>query len=281
MRLTIAGGDARMITVAELFIKNGCECYVFGFDEHIDNKIGIEYTNDIAQAIKCSSAVILPFPCQKDGFLNTPFSSRRTEIENILSLGKENTLFLGGRLPKTGKNIIDYSKQEDFLLRNAVPTAEGAVALAFQMMDSTIQGAEITVVGFGRIGNYLSKILHSLGAKVTVVARSAKSRTLAEISGVCAVGFEDFEAPLSRADMVFNTVPFKVIGEKELVAIRSGTAIIDLASLPGGADENECLKHKVLLIRALGLPGKVAPKTAGKAVFETVLRILKDRGIAI
>ncbi len=281
MKLTIAGGDLRMLTVAELFSQRGVQCNAFGFDKCGEKVPHVEYTDNLESAIKNADVVILPFPCQKDGFLNTPFSGRRTEIDSLFELGGETALFIGGRLPKSGENLMDYSEQEDFLLRNAVPTAEGAVALAMQMMTTTIQGSEITVLGYGRIGSYLSRILHQLGAKVTVVARSAKSRTLAEISGVCAVGFDDCEAPLSCADMVFNTVPFKVIGERELSAIGSGTAIIDLASLPGGADETECIKHKVLLVRALGLPGKVAPKTAGKAVFETVLRLLSDRGITL
>ncbi len=281
MKLTIAGGDMRMITVAELFAARGIQCKMFGFDKYKENKRDLEFTDNIESAIKDADIVILPFPCQKDGFLNTPFSGRKTELDSLFALGGKETVFIGGRLPEKQENFMDYSQQEDFLLRNAVPTAEGAVALAMQMMGTTIQGAELTVLGYGRIGSYLSNILRSLGAKVTVVARSAKSRTLAEISGVCAVGFDDCEAPLSCADMVFNTVPFKVIGERELSAIGSGTAIIDLASLPGGADEAECVKHKVLLVRALGLPGKVAPKTAGKAVFETVLRLLSDRGIFI
>lgn len=280
MRITIAGGDKRMITVAELFAQRGVKCNLLGFDRLTEKPAEIEFTDDVAEAVKGADAVILPFPCQKDGFLNTPFSSRRTEIEGLLELGKEG-LFLGGRLPRKGENLIDYSAQEDFLLRNAVPTAEGALALAIQMLSTTLWGAEITLLGYGRIGSYLASLLRSLGAKVTVVARSAKSRTLAEISGVCAVDFCDCLSPLSCADMVFNTVPSKVLGEKELSAMAKGTVIIDLASLPGGADEAECAKHKVLLVRAMGLPGKVAPKSAGKAVFETVLRLLSERGIYI
>ena len=281
MTLTIAGGDKRALTVADLFASRGCKCYVFGFDKHRLGANGVEHTDDVQAAILNSSAVILPYPCQKDGFLNTPFSTRRTEIESILTLAGEDTLVLGGGLPKKSKNLIDYSNEEDFLLKNAVPTAEGALALAMQMLRSTVFGAYFVVMGYGRIGAYLAKILGSLGGKVTIVARNAKSRTLAEISGFDAVGFDDCEAPLTRADMVFNTVPEKIFGERELSAIRSGRTIIDLASLPGGADEEECRMHKILLVRALGLPGKVAPETAGKAVFETVLRLLFDRGIRL
>ena len=281
MKLTVAGGDIRMITVAERLTGIGYKCFVFGFDKHINNKNGIEYTEDIAHAISESSAVILPFPCEKDGFLNMPLSGRKTELSSVFLLGNHKTLFLGGKLPKTGEQFYDYSQNEDFLLKNAVATAEGAVEMAMSLMKTTINGAEITLAGYGRIGSYLAKILKHLGAKVTVVARNIKSRTLAEICGINAVGFDEFEAPLSRADMVFNTVPFKVIGENQLKSIKPGTVIIDLASLPGGADEKECINQGVTLIRALGLPGKTAPVSAGEAIFQTILPILNDRGIKI
>lgn len=279
MRICIAGGDKRMLTVADMLFAEGYECTIFGFDHDICPKNGLEYTQDIGYATGSSKAILMPFPCLKNGFLNTPFSNRRTELDSIFSFDNGNRLFLGGRLPKAGDNIIDYSAHEDFLWYNAVPTAEGAVAIAMEELDITVHGAEITVVGYGRIGSYLTHILHSMGAKVTIVARNIKSRTSAEILGVNAVGFEDIEAPLSCADIVFNTVPGKVLGENELAFLRPGTAIIDLASLPGGADEKECLRHGIRLIRALGLPGKVAPSTAGRAIFRTILPILKNRGI--
>lgn len=279
MRICIAGGDKRMVAAAELFTKEGYECVLFGFDRYNNTEDRLEYTEDISYGIQGSQGVILPFPCQKDGFLNTPFSGRKIEIESIFSFDDGKRLFFGGKLPFKGDNIVDYSQNEDFLWHNAVPTAEGALDIAMKELETTVHGAEITVVGYGRIGSCLTRILHSLGARVTVVARSAKSRTPAEILGVNAVGFDRFEAPLSCADIVFNTVPSKVIGENELASTRPGTAIIDLASLPGGADEKECEKYGIRLIRALGLPGRVAPKTAGKAIFQTVLPILKDRGI--
>lgn len=268
-----------MLTLAELFADRGVGCHLLGFDSYPDKPKEFQFTKDMG-VIAESTAVILPFPCQKDGFLNTPFSTGRTEIDSLFELGKD-TLFLGGGLPLRGENLIDYSEQEDFLLRNAVPTAEGALALAMQMLGTTLWGSEITLLGYGRIGSYLSNLLHWLGAKVTVVARSAKSRTLAEISGVCAVDFCDCLSPLSCADIVFNTIPSRVLGEKELSAMAKGTIVIDLASLPGGVDEKDCTNHKILLVRAMGLPGKVAPKTAGKAIFETVLRLLSERGIFI
>lgn len=279
MQICIAGGDTRAVFMAELFAKSGYRCVMFGFDNNACQKSGIEFAKDIAQGMQNSAAVILPYPCKKDGFLNTPCSGRRIETDSVFAFDDGKRLFLGGGLPYKGENVIDYSAQEDFLWYNAVPTAEGAVAIAMEELDTTVYGAEITVVGYGRIGSYLTHILQGLGAKVTVVARNRKSRASAEVLGASAVGFEEIEAPLSCADLVFNTVPAKVISHRELKILPSGTAIIDLASLPGGAGEKECLQYGIKLIRALGLPGRVAPAFAGEALFKTILPILKSRGI--
>ena len=46
--------------------------------------------------------------------------------------------------------------------------------------------------------------------------------------------------------------------------------IIDLASKPGGVDFEEANKLGLVTNWALALPGKVAPKTAAKYIFETI-----------
>lgn len=279
MRIAIIGGDMRMIIAGDLLATAGYSCYGFGFGECISKSKSIKPVADIQTAVNGSDAVILPFPCEKDGYLNAPYSQEKIAADDIFSYGNENTLFIGGRLPKNGRNIEDYSEREEFLLRNAVPTAEGAIAIAINETKTTLRNANTVVIGYGRIGHYLATCLKALGANVTVIARRLQSRAQAEISGINAVGFEDIEAPLSAADIVFNTVPVRVLNEKELSALKKGTAIVELASFPGGADEELARVYNINLIKALGLPGKVAPASAGKAVFETVLSILTERGI--
>lgn len=176
---------------------------------------------------------------------------------------------------------MDYSSREDFQLKNAVPTAEGAIALAMKELQTTLFGANTLIVGYGRIGRYLANVLKGLGANVSVVTRSLKSRALAEINGIKAVGFDKFDSPLSGADIIFNTVPFIVMREREIKAMRPGTTIIDLASLPGGVDEEAAMVYDVHLIHALALPGKVAPISAGRILYETVTSILREREVII
>ena len=279
MKITIAGGDLRMLTAGKLFAESGYDCRAVGFGGRAE-KEGIAESG-VGDALRDAKAVILPLPCEKDGFLNTPFSTERIPLREIFSKADGETLFIGGKLPQSGENFIDYSSREDFQLKNAVPTAEGAVALAMKELRTTLFGANALIVGYGRIGSYLSSALKGLGTRVSVVTRSLKSRTLAETAGMTAMGFDKFELALSDADIVFNTVPFIIMREREICALRSGVSVIDLASLPGGVDEETARMYGIQLIRALALPGKVAPVSAGKILFETVTSILREREVII
>ncbi len=279
MKITIAGGDLRMLTVGSLLSELGYVCYGFGFGEHIKDFPNI-IPKPPMEALRDSSAVILPLPCERDGFLNTPFSSSRILLDDIFQAGRD-ALFIGGRIPTSGNNFIDYSEREDFKIKNAVPTAEGAIALAMKELNTTLYGSKAVVVGYGRIGKYLSAVLRDLGASVTVLARSLDSRAYAGSNRIKAVGFDKIQAPLSEADVVFNTVPTIVLGESEISVMRSGSIIIDLASLPGGVDENAARNYGISFLRALSLPGKVAPTTAGRIVFETVYSILLEKGVTV
>lgn len=280
MKITMAGGDSRMITAGQLLQKAGYDCSCFGLGERDVGFSKIEESR-IGDALAHADAVILPLPCQRKGFLNAPLTEKKYLLEDIFAAKGPETIILGGLLPTEGKNFIDYSLREDFRIKNAVPTAEGALSLAMTSLECTLFGAKAVVVGYGRIGKYLSLLLKSMSASVTVVARSLHSRATAEINGLKAVGFDETGASLTEAQVVFNTVPDLVITEKEIAVMKEDCLLIDLASLPGGVDEGAAQSYGIKFLRALSLPGKVAPITAGRIVFETVDSILRERGMVI
>ena len=65
-------------------------------------------------------------------------------------------------------------------------------------------------------------------------------------------------------DIIFSTVPARILGEDELKLLKKDVVIIDLASSPGSVDYDACIKFGVNAHLELGLPSKVAPKSAAE-----------------
>ena len=164
--------------------------------------------------------------------------------------------------------------REELAVRNAVPTAEGALRLAMEAAPVTLHGAACVVTGFGRVGQALALRLRALGADVWVAERSPARQALAESMSLPCGGFAALPARLSTAELVFNTVPAPVLGEAELAALRQGTPVIELASAPGGVDGEAAAHHGIRVILAPGLPGKEAPLTAARALRDTVYHMM-------
>ena len=62
----------------------------------------------------------------------------------------------------------------------------------------------------------------------------------------------------------------KLLKKEELDSFRKDITIIDLASKPGGVDEEYAKEIGVKVIIALGIPGKEQPTTAAKYIKETI-----------
>lgn len=274
MRIAVAGGDLRMLTVCRMLAECGYDCALFGF-----GNIAESTDSELSAAVAEAAAVILPLPFSKGGSLYAPFCEKTVSAEEVLALCGNERLILGGGIGERGNNAVDYSLCEELLIKNALITAEAALSIAMNETEKTLFGSEIVILGYGRIGSLLAGMCRSLGAKITVIARRPEACALAEALGMRTSGFGGIEAALAGADMVFNTVPSIVLGEKELAAVKQSAVLIELASLPGGIDRAQAGKRGLRVIEALGLPGRYAPISAGKAIAETVIPILRKRGI--
>ena len=162
-----------------------------------------------------------------------------------------------------------------------MPTAEGAIQIAMEELPITLHEARVLVVGFGRVGRALAPRLQALGARVTVAARRYEQRSLAQSMGLGTERANRLPDWLCGYDLVVNTAPARVLGVEELSALKEGALVIDLASKPGGIDLRAAEQLELETIWALGLPGKVAPGSAGQAIVDTVLQILTEQEVSL
>lgn len=294
IKIGLLGGDLRQLALARRLSNVGFETAVWG--------LGV-CTAEIGSAVRCASwkdavrgsnAVVLPLPASQDGvMLNCPLAPEaELRLTHIIDEVPDGALLLGGKFDASIKQLahkksiplIDYYECEELQIKNALPTAEGALAIAMGELPITIFGCKAAIAGYGRVGKALAKVLCALGAKVTVAARNPEELAWAEINGCTPMRLETKNnvstlCNLDRQDVIFNTVPVRIFDRAVLERLPKDTLLIDLATLPGGVDGTAAKELGFKLIRALSLPGKVAPFTAGNIIGDCIMEILTREGV--
>lgn len=296
VKVAVLGGDMRQLAVARELSKSGLSIRSWGIDQVFCKETDTFLCGSFVEAIDGCSVMILPLPTSGDGVhIHCPLMNQAAELKlsKLLDLLPKNSLVLGGRFSPVVKAMleertlrhVDYFIREEVQFRNAVPTAEGAIALAMNEIPITISGAKVAVIGYGRIGKVLANKLRLLDANVTVAARKASDLALAECYGMSTLPIvandekNTLEVLSAGYDVIFNTVPTRVLDRRVIEKMHDETLVIDLASAPGGVDVQTAKERGIRVIWALSLPGKCAPYTAGKIIARTVEQILKEEGI--
>ena len=191
---------------------------------------------------RCERAdcIVLPLPVSDGaGRLNAPLGEGEVPLDQLMAQLPPGPYLCGGRVDGetrrlaevNGLTLRDYFAREELAVANAVPTAEGAVQLAW-----------------------------------------------ARAEGCAGESLDRLRGWLCGYDLVINTIPAPVLGREELADLKEGCLVLDLASRPGGVDRQAAAQLGIHPIHALGLPGKVAPVTAGLAIKTTIYLMLREAG---
>ena len=212
----------------------------------------------------------LPVPYQDGrGNIKTPYSDIPITLQEVAGRYPRSVYYLG-RCDDAAKaafgstiRYVDLLRNEPFLMDNAQLTAQAAVAVYAQHMDTALCDTRCVVIGYGRIAKHLCALLRVFGADVTATARKEKDLAAIRAELMDAVHTGDVHRVLADADVIWNTVPARVLGERELACIR-GAAVIELASPPYGMDMAQAKKMGVGVRIESGLPGRVFPNSAAR-----------------
>lgn len=278
----IIGGDFRQIYLAEKFISEKCDTFLWGFDKLKDSKF-LPQPKSLSELVEKSNYIVLPLPVTRDGInLNAPFCSEKIPLnEDFWSLMQNKVIFTGMisslKLPKK-IFAYDYAEKEEFKILNAIPTAEGAIQLALEKNEKTLFGSRCLVAGFGRIGKVISNRLKNFGAKITVNARKSE-----DIAWIKTLGYEfiDLREDVKNLDydFIFNTIPEIIFNSKMLSRCKKNTVIIDVASSPGGVDTTAANLMGIESVHALGIPGKMFPRSAAGIIYSVIKNIIKEKNL--
>lgn len=285
--IALIGGDNRQGYLADALARDGMDVIVNGL-EKFPGLHKARFLSDTAEAIELADIVILPVPVSHDGVtVNAPYSYSVIYLSDVLAAAAPDQLILGGKidpgfkgsLADQGLHAIDYLDREELSIRNAIPTAEGALAIAIDETSVTLFGSKCLVIGYGRLGKVLAAYLKDLGAQTTVSARKQADLAWILAAGCRPVRTADIYGDLGSYDVIFNTVPALILGRRELQKCRQDAVLIDLASSPGGLDYDAAQQLGIKAIQALSLPGKIAPASAALIIKDTILNIIREETV--
>ena len=262
-KILLIGGDLRQLTAADELKRLGYTVSVCGFGTYA----GAEYKDGI-HLPDGTDAVLLPVPVFRGEYMNLPFSEERVTPERLSGILRGHTrLVCGGMIPaelsgeleKSGAAVYDLCESD-----------------GFNNMKITLAGCSAAVIGFGRVGKALCRLLSAMGAHVTAVSRSERDLAGSEACGYIPADHAALPGIAGEQDVIFNTVPHTVVTEEVLAAMKKDAPLIDLASRPGGVDTMAASRLGIRVISALSLPGKVAPVTAGKIIAKCLDKRLRE-----
>ncbi|KUO52266.1 MAG: hypothetical protein APF76_04315 [Desulfitibacter sp. BRH_c19] len=290
LTITMVYGDKRDIYLAKRLIEINANLLLVGFDR---NEVAlnfkelkrVQFFQNLIEPAKKTDIFILPIPgVDNQGFVKTTTKNSFQLTQEVVKSFKSHTLILVGIVSpylldlkeQHNLNLIETAELNDLSILNSIPSAEGALAKAMELTKITIHNSNSMVIGFGRVGITLARMLKGLGANTFVAARNIEQLARALEMNCHVLDLNDIEKKLQEMDIIFNTVPALILPKERLKLLNKNCVIIDLASAPGGLDYNAADELGIRSYLAPGLPGRVAPITAGNILGTVYPRVIID-----
>ena len=284
--ISVVGGDLRIVKLIQMLIEDSYTVYTYGLEmaEDLIDLEGVEMCATVEEVINASDVVIGPIPVSSDRRnLSMPFSNIKLPVDEFINKFTAKN-FIAGTIQEEYRkiladkkvNYIDLLKREEFTVLNTISTAEGTIQIAMEETQRTVHGSKVLVMGFGRIGKVLAKMLDGIGAKVYCEARKNEDIAWIKAYGYSPIHLNNLNENLGKFDIIINTIPFQILDSERLNLVKKDAVLIDVASNPGGIDRKAARQKNLKVIWALSLPGKVAPLTSAQFIKETIYHVLKE-----
>lgn len=234
----------------------------------------IEYIRGLKCLEKTEQLFLLPIPTTRD---NKVILGTNIYIDSLYEAFSESCLIVGYSLSEGFKSkavdagclIHDVGCDEEFLCENAQLTAEATLGILLNSSVCALSDMSIGVVGYGRIGKRLTRLLLYLGASVKVYSSSDNKRIDLGEWGV-ATAESASGADLSDIDVLINTAPAVIFDTTVSGIFPHSVRVIDLASGNNFPGLSAVEKYP-------SIPAKMFPATAGRAWGRSIERFMNEK----
>lgn len=231
------------------------------------------YANNGFDFIKEYDYIVLPLPTIANSKINGTDMSF-SEFSDAVNYRQK--VFCGNINTSEYQNFYSYYYNDLFLLKNSRLTAQGVLRLIADNVDDDFIKIRVAVIGYGRCGKSICRLLNNCGLNVTSFSRREESVVYAEDTGINAYIFDSYKKQISDFDIIVNTVPVNILSNEEISQLNQNNIYIEVASKPYGFDISEADVFNFRYILAESLPGRFVPVSAGFNIADTVLNILKE-----
>lgn len=286
LKVAIIGGDARQLEVIRKLTEQNASVYLIGFDQLDHGFTGASKVKINELKFREMDCLILPVSATSlNGVVATVFSNEeviltkemldKTPPHCVVYSGISNH-YLNALTQSANRKLVQLFERDDVAIYNSIPTVEGILMMAIQHTDYTIHGSKVMVLGLGRIGMSIARTFSAIGAKVSVAAKESSQLARITEMGLTPVQIEELKDSIEPIDICINTIPAMVLDQKVLLRMTPKSLIIDVASHPGGTDFEFAEKQGIKALMAPGLPGIVAPKTAGQIIANVLCMLISE-----
>jgi len=199
-----------------------------------------------------------------------------TEIhltDNYLNILKGKSIYTGLMTEEFKNKCVRNNIQlktyltDDIAIKNNYITTEGIIETIVNKSELAIYNSRILIIGYGRLGQIIGNIFKSLKANITISCRHEKDILHAKINDFNVISNQFIINKINQFDFIINTIPYRIIDSVMIGKITNhDLLIIDVASNPYGIDHENAKNKGVNTLLLPGIPGKIAPKTAGEII---------------
>src|SRR5712691_3261747 len=290
-KLTIGmlGGDKREQEIARRAAATGADVRAHGFPWPENDIPDVKHLADPAQVLSGARFALFPIPgIAASGALFAPAAPAPIVPDRAMLAGMApRAHIILGWADKNLKahcealsiTLHEYEWDRSLMLQRTPAIIEGLLRIVIENSAITIHNSQAIVVGQGTIGAVLARYLVALGAHTHVAARNPEQRAAAYVAGATPHVLAELPHLAPRLDLLFSTVPARVVGEDVLARLPKSALVVDLAAPPGGVDFDAAKRLGLNAIWGRGL-GSRAPVTVGASqwggIRERIEKILQE-----